>query len=87
MMEHVQDERKHINIDISLLLILFVCLSSACWPFTAGRASMKHRTLLFAKRQVFWYLVGFGVMAGTAYIDYELLERLALRLFVGAVFF
>ena len=25
-------------------------------------------------------------MAGTAYIDYELLERLALRLFVGAVF-
>lgn len=40
----------------------------------------------FAKRQVFWYLVGFGVMAGTAYIDYEPLERLALRLFVGAVF-
>ncbi|MCI4060510.1 FtsW/RodA/SpoVE family cell cycle protein, partial [Bacillus cereus] len=40
----------------------------------------------FAKRQVIWYLVGFGIMAGTAYIDYELLERLAFRLFVGAVF-
>ncbi|WP_186438863.1 FtsW/RodA/SpoVE family cell cycle protein, partial [Bacillus licheniformis] len=80
-------KRKHINIDISLLLILFCLFIISLLAVYSGSGQYETQDpFYFAKRQVFWYLVGFGVMAGTAYIDYELLERLALRLFVGAVF-
>lgn len=80
-------KRKHINIDISLLLILFCLFIISLLAVYSGSGQYETQDpFYFAKRQVFWYLVGFGVMAGTAYIDYELLERLALRLFAGAVF-
>ncbi|MCI4136260.1 rod shape-determining protein RodA [Bacillus vallismortis] len=80
-------KRKQTNIDISLLLILLCLFFISLLAVYSGSGQYETEDpFYFAKRQVIWYLVGFGIMAGTAYIDYELLERLALRLFVGTVF-
>lgn len=79
--------KKQNSIDFALLftVICFFVIS----PLAVYSGSGQYETqdmFYFVKRQVFWYIVGFGLMAAVAYFDYELLERLSFRLFAGGLF-
>ncbi|MDM5321205.1 rod shape-determining protein RodA [Bacillus altitudinis] len=80
--------KKQYSIDFILLLTVICLFVISLIAVYSGSGQYETQDMFyFVKRQIFWYIVGFGLMAATAYFDYELLERLSFRLFAGGIFF
>ncbi|WP_282062556.1 rod shape-determining protein RodA [Bacillus pumilus] len=79
--------KKQYNIDFILLLTVICLFVISLIAVYSGSGQYESQDMFyFVKRQIFWYIVGFGLMAAAAYFDYELLERLSFRLFTGGIF-
>ncbi len=79
--------KKQNSIDSALLFTVICFFVISLLAVYSGSGQYETQDMFyFVKRQVFWYIVGFGLMAAVAYFDYELLERLSFRLFAGGLF-
>lgn len=79
--------KKQNSIDFALLFTVICFFVISLLAVYSGSGQYETQDMFyFVKRQVFWYVVGFGLMAAVAYFDYELLERLSFRLFAGGLF-
>ncbi|MBU8880412.1 rod shape-determining protein RodA [Bacillus sp. FJAT-29790] len=79
-------KRKEIQIDNMLLFTIFCFIIFSLVVVYSGSGQYQtHDPFYFVKRQVIWYIIGIGVMAGVAYFDFELLEKLAAPLYVTGV--
>jgi rod shape determining protein RodA len=79
--------------DWSLTLILFMLFLVSCVSIYSGQASGQYGDTNFLFQQIFWYIVGAGIIAVVMYFDSDQLKRLSwfiygfgiLLLFVLAV--
>lgn len=79
--------KKQYSIDFALLLTVICLFVISLLAVYSGSGQYETQDMLyFVKRQIFWYIVGFALMAAVAYFDYELLERLSFRFFAGGIF-
>lgn len=71
----------------SLLLFLIFCLLiySLFAVYSGSGQYVKEEPFYFVNRQFIWYVIGFGIMFLVAKLDYELLEKWALPLYITGV--
>ncbi|MDQ0256190.1 rod shape-determining protein RodA [Evansella vedderi] len=75
------------QLDVTLLFLLFLlmCISllavySASLPYTNSRPWMD--SFYFVQRQVIWFAIGTILMIGAMSVDYEVLKKLSIPLYV-----
>ncbi|SET68249.1 rod shape-determining protein RodA [Oceanobacillus limi] len=70
-----------------VLLFVLGCLLiySLIAVYSGSGQYVQEDPYFFVKRQLFWYVIGFIIMMCTAYFDYQLLERVALYLYIMGV--
>ncbi len=79
------------NMDKKLIIIIFLLISIGCVALWSATNQIDGITEL--KKQILWALVGFGVMIGVSFVNYETYERfwpvlygISLILLIGVLF-
>ncbi|MGE6257488.1 rod shape-determining protein RodA [Heyndrickxia sporothermodurans] len=70
---------------ILILIILCLFVFSLVAVYSGSGQYETQDPYYFVKRQVIWYMIGIAIMAGVAYFDFELLERLAIPLYIVGI--
>ncbi|SDC29466.1 rod shape-determining protein RodA [Pelagirhabdus alkalitolerans] len=79
-------QSKKLPIDYTLVFLLgclFIFSLLAIYSGSGQYASGN--PMFFVQRQIMWYVIGFGVMMGVAYLDFELLEKWTLPFYISGV--
>lgn len=82
------DQKKKVGerFDWSLTLILFMLFLVSCVSIYSGQASGQYGDTNFLLQQIFWYVVGAGIIAVVMYFDSDQLKRLTWIIYGFGIF-
>src|SRR5699024_428681 len=74
------------TIDYSIIMILIGLFAISLLAVYSGTGQYTDgQSFYFAIRQLIWYVISFGIMLAVAHVDYELLEKWTLPLYIIGV--
>lgn len=79
------NSKKHV-IDYTLLFVIFCFFLFSLIAVYSGSGQYESAdSFYFLKRQIFWYILGFAVLAAFALLDYDLIKRWSFYLYLFSV--
>lgn len=84
MMQSINNKKSSVDYMILTILVALVIISVIAIYSGSGQYTNSD-PYYFARRQLMWYIVSFGIMVAVARFDYELLEKWAIYLYIFGV--